>query len=128
MYLHYMIITAGVANIKFQQRDGEIQLIAVPRLDTNGENHKQEEPRNSHANLGEFERECGPPGREGAVVGEVEALSQSHPIVRLDFFKTTDGFSHNKHEEIIKESSKSPAICIYVPHVHICATAVWLSN
>jgi inositol-hexakisphosphate kinase len=95
----------GVANIKFQQRDGEIQLIAVPRLDTNGENHKQEEPRNSHANLGEFERECGPPGREGAVVGEVEALSQSHPIVRLDFFKATDGFSHNKHEEIIKESN-----------------------
>ena len=88
----------------------------MPRLDTNGENHKQEVPRNGHVEPGEFEKECGPPGREGegqGVVGEVEALSRSHPILRLDFYKATHGFSHNKHEEIVKESSKIPTIYVY---------------
>ena len=40
------------------------------------------------------------------VVGEVETLALSHPIVRLDFFKATDGFSSHKHEDIVTETSK----------------------
>ena len=40
------------------------------------------------------------------VVGEIETLSLTHPIVRLDFYKATDGFQDREHEEEIKPSSK----------------------
>ena len=43
------------------------------------------------------------------VMGEVETLSLTHPIVRLNFYKSTEGLSKRPHEEVVKVSSKSCA-------------------
>lgn len=90
-------VVAGIANIRFQQtEDGRIQLLAVPRASLEGERNRTESVQM------DLEEEA-----EGTeVVGEVETLTLSHPLVRLDFFKATDGFSGHKHEDIVRETSK----------------------
>ena len=96
--LVYVCIRAGIANIGFRQtEDGQVHLLAIPLI-------------NGHSKgVVNLTPEAGNSG-EG-VIGEVEALALSHPIVRLDFFKATDGMGCHKHEETVKEISKT----IYTP-------------
>lgn len=79
--------------------------MAVPRVSKGGTggNHEEE------SGLMELEEGVVSTPLEGnreTVMGEVELLARSHPIVRLDFFKATYGFANHKHEDMIVETSK----------------------
>ena len=99
---------AGVVSVRFKQtEDGKVHLLAVPQSSSSKEEEEEGGGRKS---------ENGPVSGVGGVantrevngktvVGEVETLALSHPIVRLDFLKATDGFANNKHEKIVERTS-----------------------
>ena len=108
--LYVRLLSAGIANIRFQQaEDGTVQLLAVPHSNL-GTGQQTEGTRNGCINTETGGSENWPP-RQGvngggeAVVGEVETLARSHPILRLDFFKATNGFNELKHEHSMTEDS-----------------------
>ena len=104
---------AGVVSVRFKQtEDGKVHLLAVPQSSSS----KEEEEKEEEEEGGGRESENGPVSGEGGVantsevngktvVGEVETLALSHPIVRLDFLKATDGLANNKHEKVVERTS-----------------------
>lgn len=78
-------------------------MLAVPRLSL-GEKRSHKGQNGHQTVLGENVLSL---PSEPTVVGEVETLTLSHPMVRLDFFKATGGFSDHKHEDIVREANTS---------------------
>ena len=110
---------AGVMTVQFRQKeDGLIHLVALPHVKNKGDkgdSAQVEECERRETSDGEFSPEQS--SEKDTVVGEVETLSKSQPILRLNYLKTLTDPSH--------ETIGDMCTCTYTYYIQLLRVCVW---